>query len=114
MSEIVPVEGAERFYRGQYLQPHPTATEGTVDHADTQEAVDGKAKHDDVRVSEQERTETKAPIARLERFDRPAQRIIILPVLVSSGLLGHIRGISASLQLSFRAPRPPGPRSQRP
>jgi hypothetical protein len=54
MSEIVPVEGAERFYRGQYLQPHPTATEGAVDHADTQEAVDGEAKDDDVRVSEQE------------------------------------------------------------
>jgi hypothetical protein len=44
MSQIVLVEGAQRFYRGQYLQPHPTATEGTVDYADTQEAVDGKGK----------------------------------------------------------------------
>ena len=40
LSETVPIEGAERFYNGVYLQPEPTATEGTVDHKDTHEVVD--------------------------------------------------------------------------
>lgn len=48
MSDIVPVKGAERFYKGRYLQPQSTATEGTVDYKDTVDTVDPKQKNDDI------------------------------------------------------------------
>lgn len=47
-SEIVPVKGAERFYKGRYLRSQSTATEGTVDYKDTVDIVDRKQKSDDI------------------------------------------------------------------
>ncbi|KAH0289855.1 hypothetical protein M436DRAFT_66525 [Aureobasidium namibiae CBS 147.97] len=54
LSDIVPVEGADRFYKGRYLQPQSTATEDTVDYKDTVEAGDRKEKNDDVRIQGEE------------------------------------------------------------
>lgn len=54
VSDIVPVEGADRFYKGRYLHPQPTATEDTVDYKDTVEVVDRKEKNDDIRIQEEE------------------------------------------------------------
>jgi hypothetical protein len=55
-----------------------------------------------------ERTKTEAPIARLRRFDQPTQRIIILPVLVSSGLLVTYEAfpLLCSSSSPSEAPRP--------
>jgi hypothetical protein len=46
----MPVEGAERFYKGQYICPQSTGTQGTSDHAGTQEAVDREDRSDDAQV----------------------------------------------------------------
>ena len=54
VSDIVPVEGADRFYKGRYLQPQPTVTEDTVDYKDTVEAVDRKEMNDDIRIQGEE------------------------------------------------------------
>jgi hypothetical protein len=54
ISEIMPVEGAERFYKDQYIYPQSTGTEGTSEHAGTQEAVDRKDESDDAQVHKKE------------------------------------------------------------
>jgi hypothetical protein len=54
MSEIMPVEGTERFYKGQYLYPQSTGTEGTIDHAGTHEVVDREDRIVDTQVHKQE------------------------------------------------------------
>jgi hypothetical protein len=52
VSDIVPVEGAERFYKGQYLHPQTAVTE-CADHTGTQEAVDRKDENDDSKSVEE-------------------------------------------------------------
>ena len=54
MSDIVPVEGAERFYNGQYLQPQSKGREDTVDDADAQGVVVRKEKNSDLHVHGEE------------------------------------------------------------
>mgnify|MGYP006953144400 CR=1 FL=1 len=54
VSDIVPVEGAERFYNGQYLQPQSKGTEDTVDDADAQGVVVRKEKNSDLQVHGEE------------------------------------------------------------
>lgn len=58
LSDVVPIEGAERFYNGRFLQPEPAAIEGTVDHKDTHETVN----RDDVQSNSRE-PKTKSPTA---------------------------------------------------
>ncbi|KAG9947592.1 hypothetical protein KCU85_g5686, partial [Aureobasidium melanogenum] len=48
LSDIVPIQGAERFYKGIYLQPQSRGVENVGQQTETQEA--GVSKHDDVEV----------------------------------------------------------------
>lgn len=57
LSEVVPIQGAERFYNGKYLQPQSTGVEGIDHQADTQKA--GLQKQDEVRAHVREHLTVK-------------------------------------------------------
>jgi demethoxyubiquinone hydroxylase (CLK1/Coq7/Cat5 family) len=48
------VEGAEGFYKGQYLHHQFTETDGIIDNASKQEAVHRKDRSEDAQVHKEE------------------------------------------------------------
>lgn len=57
LSDIVPIQGAERFYKGRYLQPESTGGENIDKQADTHEA--GVPKQDEVEAHRREHLTVK-------------------------------------------------------
>lgn len=57
LSDIVPIQGAERFYKGRYLQPESTGGENIDEQADTHEA--GAPKQDEVEAHSREHLTVK-------------------------------------------------------